>query len=251
MIQIMFLLRTLCMKTDNVYKNIIWFRLEELINRGHGRLRMKSHVACMYEAIEYYGLSGKIASHIQSRNFGDIADWKKTVKNIVWKHEMIKWRSTCLLYNDLEIYIHSVTSIAIHPWWVLAKIYPHLMKYVSCLTSVLMSGQPMGIQRNLNSKICILCDEGAKDTPEHILFKCSSLDSIRSVLMQNIINEMPYAMKRDFLTLNSFRKLQFLLSGFNCKFTIEWINLYRRVLLWVQELYAQRSKIYDNIEGTP
>ena len=211
-------------------------------------MKMKSPVACMCEAMEQYNLFKDVASHIRAGDFGDISYWKRIVKSVIWKHEDIKWRSTCYLYAELDIYLQSVPSITLHPWLYLGKLYPRMSKLISNVMSVLMACQPVNLQRNFNNKICKMCHERARDTPEHILLNCLSLESKRATLLQNIIDEMPYAMKRDFSRFDSYRKVQFLLSGFNCKFNIEWLNMYRGVLVWVQELYSQRSQLYDNID---
>ena len=104
------------------------------------------------------------------------------------------------------MYIQSVSSIAIHPWWRLGKLYPHLTKFVSNVISTLMAGQPRSLQRNLNNKSCKMCSEGAKDTPEHVLMNCPSLSSNRAILLQHVVDEMPYAMKRDFAQFDSLKK---------------------------------------------
>ena len=78
---------------------------------------------------------------------------------------------------------------------------------------------------------------------------CPALQATRFIVPGQIEKEMPIAMRDDFNKLDSKNKLQFLLSGFNCKFNIEWISIYRAVLMWVNELYSQRCILYDNLES--
>ena len=117
--------------------------------------------------------------------------------------------------------------------------------------SVIMAGQPAGLQRNFGCKIGKMCDSRAKETSEHILMDCPALRYNRDFCIRYILFAMPNAMKHDYHVLDSTHRFQFLISGFNGSFTIEWIELYRRILIWVQELYTQRSRIYDQMESLP
>ena len=81
---------------------------------------------------------------------------------------------------------------------------------------------------------------------EHILFNCETLISNRGRQYRCIIESMPYAMKQNFEEFDNFNKAAFLLSGLRCDFTIEWVSLYKKILIWVHETYAERKKIYEN-----
>ena len=60
---------------------------------------------------------------------------------------------------------------------------------------------------------------------------------------------MPKAMLEDFSKLRDYDKTDFLLSGLKCNVTIEWVNLYKKILIWVHELYSERKRIYVNIDA--
>ena len=150
------------------------------------------------------------------------------------------------MYRELKIYVDSICDIIIHPWWKLANLHPELTRLISCTMSVLMGGQPAALQCNIGCQICGICGLRDRDGPEHILFSCPSLTNTRNILMQPILQAMPNAMREDFLCLDNFNKTQFLVSGMNCNFTIEWISIYKRILIWINEMYAERKKIYED-----
>ena len=55
-------------------------------------------------------------------------------------------------------------------------------------------------------------------------------------------------MRANFLEFDDYGKLKFLISGLQCNFTIEWVTIYKKILIWVNEMYTERKKIYDDTE---
>ena len=228
MTRILFMLRTICMPAKNVYKQILLFRLNEIVVHGINHEKMRSPVTCMYDALTQYGLIDKVISCMQTQDFGSFGEWKRLVKRVVWQNEIVKWKGSCLMYRELEMYAKSVKDIVMHPWWRLAKVHPELTRLISCTMSVLMGGQPATLQCNIGGMICRICGLRARDGPQHILFACPALNSDRHTLIQHIIHAMPIAMREDFEKLDEYNKMEYLISGMHCKFTIEWVDIYTR-----------------------
>ena len=57
---------------------------------------------------------------------GKIEYWKTTVKKVIWQTEIIKWRISCMLYKELDVYRLSVHKLEMNAWWSFLKLRPYL-----------------------------------------------------------------------------------------------------------------------------
>ena len=238
MSRILFMMRLLCMNTDNVYKQILLFRLDYIIINGYTRRAHRSPVDCMYEAAEYFGLLDKLIPCVQMRDFGGILEWKKIVKQKVWAQEHVMWEATCFLYDSLNVYRNAITGIKLHTWWIVANYCPSLTKKVASLMSVLMGSQPVGKLCNFKSKLCRLCKARKIESPLHVLYGCTELGIVRYRLHVTVMNAMPNTMREHYSNMIVEQKMSFLLSAMNVEFTSEWINTYRCISMSVNEMYT-------------
>ena len=116
MCRLMFMFRLLCMNSDNIYKRMMLFRLDEIIANGQSRPVHRGPVDLMYDALDYYNLREKFIPCLGTRAFGELAEWKKLVKTTVWKYEKLQWFSSCFMYSSLNYYRVIVTDIKLHTW---------------------------------------------------------------------------------------------------------------------------------------
>ena len=171
----MFIFRLLCSPFNSVYKQIMILKLKECIDGKYGKLA--SPISDMYKHAKKYGLDADIRKCLidESTHIGEIEKWKTTVKNIIWQHEIAKWKISCMLYKELDIYRLSIDKLAMHAWWSLLRLRPNLGKQVSGTMAVLLGGQPSGLQSNFGGSPCGICDARVKDNNVHILLHCEDL----------------------------------------------------------------------------
>ena len=215
---------------------------------GQTRQVHRGPVDLMYDALDYYNLREKFLPCLGRRAFGELAYWKKLIKTTVWKYEKIQWFSSCFMYSSLNYYRIIVTDIKLHTWWDIAKHLPHLSKKISSLMSVVMGSEPIKLHCNFDSKYCGLCQSRTIESVLHILFGCKELGVVRFSLLNNIIESMPDAMRDSFCNMIAEDKVIFLLSAMHCKYTKEWSNLYRNIVIFVDEMYNERSVKYKALE---
>ena len=122
-------------------------------------------------------------------------------------------------------------------------------KKISCVMSVLAGGQPSGMQCGYGRHFCCICDLREHDDAMHVLIRCPALEYVRQLYFSKIVSNMPPAMRGSFLLLDDKSKLIFMLSGFKCKYTPEWIHIYEMVAQWVFKMYEKRKELYDHING--
>ena len=83
------------------------------------------------------------------------------------------------------------------------------------------------------------------DNVKHILLRCSALEDIRTLKLSKVKGNMPPAMLASLQTCNDDEKILFYVSGFNCPYTPDWIDLYEATSKWVYAMYESRKLKYD------
>ena len=120
---------------------------------------------------------------------------------------------------------------------------------ISAVVSVLMGGQPKGLQCNLQFKICKLCDTRTADSPQHILLECDALKATRDPKMEDILICLPRGMQNSIDAMDIREKFVFLASGLKCdSFIEEWSYILIKVCNFVYDIYVIRKSQYDMLE---
>ena len=243
--RIMFLIRTCSLPDNNMYKQVLIFRLNCLRNVDEMLMKMRSPVYIMLQAVKKYGLFNMIFDCIDKNDFGDILVWKKYVKKCVWDLELQQWQITCSMYNKLDVYNRYVNEIKMHPWWIFVKFNPSFCKMTAAVISVLMGEQPRGMQI-FDQIRCQICHNYELDCSFHVLFECCTLDDMRNRLLSEVSHYMPESMKLHFDTLIPKEKMGYLLSGFELlKYEVLYIDVYKSTAKFVSQMYKTRFELYD------
>ena len=98
---------------------------------------------------KFFELDEKLMECVRSGQYGCFSEWRQIIKRVVMENELARWRASCMLYPNLQLYMESVKTISMHPWWVLCKEHPQVTTKTSHVMSVLMGCQPRGFQNNL------------------------------------------------------------------------------------------------------
>ena len=108
-----------------------------------------------------------------------------------------------------------------------------------------MGGQPKCMQRNIDKRICLICDTRTPDTALHILLECNALSDVRNVNLLKFKKSMPLVMSICFQGMSREEKLRFLLSPLLSSYIPEWRQVYEAIASMVYALYATRANLYD------
>ena len=65
----------------------------------------------------------------------------------------------------------------------------------------------------------------------------------------NITESMPNVMRENYCSMIVEDKVIFLLSAMHCRYTKEWANLYRSIVIFVDKMYSERSAKYKALEA--
>ena len=248
LLKIMFIFRLLCSPFNSVYKQIMILKLNECIDGNCGKL--KGPISDMYTHAMKYGLDVDVRECLLNMNtyMGKIDKWKTIVKNVIWQNEIAKWKISCMLYKELDIYRMCIDKLAMNAWWSLLKLRPYLGKQVSGVMAVLLGGQPSGLQCNFGGAPCRICDARVKDTKTHVLLYCEAMQRDREIKLNIVLDSMPPAMKNSCTNLNGNERLIFLLSGLKSNSTTEWPDVYEAIAHWVYSMYEKRKEKYDYLD---
>ena len=155
--------------------------------------------------------------------------------------EKLRWRYSCMFYDDLNMYLEVVTDIKPIVWWSFVQSCPTFHRKAAAIVSILMGGQPKGLQCNFDSNVCGLCVERDRDDSAHILFVCDALQEERDVLTQQLINSMPVPMLSSYCDLSNVGKLKFMVSGAAREFP----SVMKCIANYIYALYQKRKLLYD------
>ena len=186
--KIMFIVRTLCLPCNNLFREVLVKRINYLsCDRNYKSEKIHGPVKNALQYFKKYDLMKildkfKIAGNVQLVN-----ETKIYVKKVIWNFETNRWKSSCMLYRELKLYMDGVMAIRMNVWWLLAKKRPHLTGKKSSVIAVLMSCQPKSLQCNHGHKLCRLCQIRVVENPVHTLLHCNRLCTVRTRLLENII----------------------------------------------------------------
>lgn len=216
-----FLWKILCLLVNNIYRRIVIFVILQ-IQTGvidTNRCYLRSPIVGMYQLVKTYGFLEMLKDGINSDDFGCFLEKKRLVRKRVLESELNRWKATCIMHEQLDMYVETNNRTAMHPWWIFSRNMPNMMRKVASVMALLMGGQPRALQRNIEGRRCRICETLENDDSVHVLFICSSLHKIRGPSWKKIVETMPTAMARDIDSLSYRNRLSCLLSGF-------WRQLY-------------------------
>lgn len=230
--RIIMLYRWLSQPLTTLYKRIAIQRVVQFL---YGPVMERSGpIFQAYCTIVKYGLQTHIVNILEGGTSLSLKQFKRLVWESVSEKHQTEWKASLYLYRSLSLYRECSPSIKTCVWWQVSYSRPHLVKATRCVVRMLC-----GLLRNEGRGVaCHLCDAWAHADAVHVLFACDSLAPVRAEFWENVLREMPIPMA-DYVStqLNSADKTQFLLSGFNCSYTPEWLNLYAVVAMFVLNLF--------------
>ena len=247
MIKMLFLMRTLCLPLGNLYREFVIRILKMIIDNQY--VSLVSPISSMYEATKRIGIDVKIEQCLREGcNFGTYTEWKHLVKYEIKRLENAKWKSSCILYGQLSMYLVTVQNISIHVWWKISSKIPSAINNIAGVMSVIMGSQPRGTFCYGLWKLCPICDLHASDTVQHVLFECPKTKLPRDRKLAKLMSVMPPAMARSFKYMNAASKSQMVLSAYGCKQLIdEWLTLYAETASFICKMFVYRKDAYTMI----
>ena len=206
----------------------------------------KSPVKEMYRMAWRYGLGLDVWEALLYGPTSSFMIKKRVTKQLVWDFEKMLWRSTTVMFKNLDYYMNTIEDIQVLSWWKFVRKKPAKIRQTSCIVALFLGTQPRGMQCNY-SGICVLCDERQQETPEHVLLRCRHYDEARLHYLNAIRSYMPPAMQREFDSMTINKQCQFLISGFNNSYIEEWDSLYAEVVDFAWHMYRYRHQSYESI----
>ena len=133
--------------------------------------------------------------------------------------------------------------------WTPVNIY----QYKTSIFSSNSGTQPNGYGANFGSRVrCQICSTFAVETFEHVVFECEGITEARNVLLTDLLDAMPQAMRTSFTELNNEAKLVFILSGLGCDSYIKgWQDTYLKASRLIHCLFRERYNRYSGIDEPP
>ena len=239
--KIMFIVRTLCLPVDSMYRQLLVSRIDMLKNVSFDDVRFVGPVLSCWECVRKYNLEDVVMPFVEIGDPKKVLSTKRVVKARVKEIEYTRWRYSCMFYGDLKMYLEVVTDIKPIVWWSFVQSHPVFNKKAAAVVSILMGGQPRGLQCNFTSDLCGICFQREHDDPIHILFVCDGLQEERELASQPLINSLPLPMLISYNNLSNSEKLKFMFSGV----AKEYPSVMMCIANYIYALYQKRKLMYD------
>ena len=245
--KIIFLWHLLCLPVTNIYRRVA---VQVIINVGPNSPAFSySPVKEMYRMAWTFGLGLDIWNSLVYGEKLSFDAMKKRTKEIIWNAEVVKWKASCLLYDQLCDYNALLSEIKNIAWWSYVRSHPRRMRQACCVVSLFLGAQPKGLAINFGRQRCEICTSFADDNPVHVLLHCTSLNDVRDRHLCIVQSHMPEAMLNDFVRMDSRLKCRFLLSGLNNVYVSEWDDIYLAITEYVWQMYVARHKSYTEVHS--
>ena len=159
-------------------------------------------------------------------------------------------RVTLLMYKRLSIYKACISTIDVWPWWDFIHFScPVRQRSGYTVMKLLMGETCLASDRNRierNGVICKFCDSGQPENVPHLLFECNFFHERRQTEWQKVIEAAPPPMMEGVTRMLPGERTQFLFSGFRCRYTPEWDELYCAVMDFIVHMYKLRRRYEEN-----
>ena len=104
-------------------------------------------------------------------------------------------------------------------WWQFVLCDPSYMKKCTVIVKLLVA------PANLGKSICQKCTTYNAYSLEHILFDCDSVQEMRTVWWNKVLDSCPDSLVQDLETFNARKKTDFVINCLNNSFVIKWIDI--------------------------
>ena len=246
--KMVFLYHWLTLPIVCIYKRMAILRLVMFIY-GEKR-RHEGPLFQAYCTVMKYGIESFVVDALEYGNTITLKQFKKLAWRAVTEREYSKWEATVLLYRGIKLFRECFPRTQVCIWWKVSYCRPRLCKATQAILWLICGKYSMhGDQgQTLNpSRRCPLCEEYDADNVPHLLFVCTYFSGLRDSLWDNVLDKMPMPMRQHVLGLNVEDRTRFILSGFNAKFTREWLDLYGAIAIFAHCLYVKKLCAHINV----
>jgi hypothetical protein len=250
--RLLFLWRIVLLPWSNIYKRVLVHRMCQIkfeIPKYHGS---GTYSVCrlLFATATKYRLMDYVWDQLLSFQTMTYYKWKTIAKNKVNEIDCARWVVSCQLYKSLSYYKMSFQNIGLCAWWTLCNKHPRLTGYCKRIMKIIYGAHSFiggTNRRGSTSLICCLCDTYERDTLEHTLFVCPSLDGDRCTLWNEVCQSMPPRLLMEINSRTITRKTRLLLSGYDAGYIKEWDDMFVCTLMFIVKLTEKRDEEYINM----
>ena len=231
MISLLFLWRIFLLPMSSIYKNVVLKRMIMCLKSGIGDQRSASPVINVMQIAKKYKVISVILDSVTTGVYMSLVKWKVLIKHAIREIEWKKHTVASALCKKSHMFNDCIKCRALWPWYMHASRYPELSKKVTTLMRLTI-GMETENERHNGTAYCE-CTPDQRKTVSHILFECVNIESQRMLLWNEVTNVLPQTFMLNLKKMSIHERTNFILSGFNCKYTQEWSNIYTCMLNFI------------------
>ena len=182
--RLLFLWNVLNLPGDNICRQCCVYRLNEIWSWSK-MCSPAGPVYILYETCRKYGLESELWEMVRTGVQMTKNEWKTQCSTRIMEREQELWWCSIHLFNSLSVYREVFTGVKRCQWWDIANTFPQLREQCRSVVIVLLGGCVWWNREDAEENMCVLCKH-EKDSPEHFLFSCSSLNRERLDLLHEV-----------------------------------------------------------------
>ena len=233
MLKLVFLWRIIVSNMASIYKKVIIHRLLSLYDVNE-IIENSPVSSCLY-VMRKYDLYYLFVRGILNGPSLTVNQFKQLVKDRIKKYECSQSYANLMFYKNVEVFKNVISHSFIWPWYIHASRYPRTRKKCKVLMKLIL-GFDMCTKSFKQEKYCHCSSINGKSV-NHILFECSLVNEERVVYFKRLETELPPRLYEDFCKLNFIDRTEFILSGFNVRYTCEMSKIYTCFLQFTCGIY--------------
>jgi hypothetical protein len=243
-LRLLFLWRLLLLPVTCVYKQVAIMRLHHHMYSPHASIH-KGPLNQILQTFRQYGLIDVLDEALTTGKVLPLHKFKSLIQNISSELETDSFQITCHVYKSLKLFKECISTIEMWSWWIFASKFPQHGNKVRLMCRLLMDRhclKEVTCYYDKSTAKCLHCTENAVESVCHMLFKCSAFNMLRNTLWEKVLEQAPQAMQEELGSMNDHEKTVFIFSGLNCKFTVEWEELYVSLINFCYKIYQVRQQ---------
>ena len=241
--RLVMLYRVLLLPSNNLIRQVVVTRVISLMY-SQELVPKKNNSGPVYNALltfKRYGVLHKVDELLMTMSQGmSIVKWKLFVNKLVIEEVTMTWNTQRYMYRSLELYNECVVNMNVSVRWKVSNAIPTLAKQIMKMLQLICQGKCVRPNRATYEPLnrCQLCNSHDLGNVCHVLFECTVLSAVRTLLLVAVYRCMLAAMNDCFKMFSNRQKTVFLLSGLKCEFVEEWAEIYKSIVYFIAEMYT-------------
>ena len=239
--QLRFLWSILMLDYECVYKEVAVLRLLQVSSQS---CKSVGPLFRIVDTAKNLNVLQFIMDSLNTGNFIGKKEWKGKIRDLVTEKEKVKWKSTCVLYGQMEIYQQVMCGNNPWCWWVFAKRHVALTRKCCQLLQLLIGSSIH--EMDISREMCSGCGQKVISKGAHIVYECDCLVEVRQDAYSLLQQVLPPALLQSLGQMSVCERFMYITCGLNNTMILEWEHVFKAILGFISSMYNNYVDVLDS-----